>query len=95
MVLSADHSKEWAQTCPEVLVTGLGFYNITGNKDIQPHPAHKKGPSAFPWMCGIGAFLHRPQAKPVFVLHPNPKMYHIFLLLVGGEKQKERKRKMG
>lgn len=44
MALSADHSTEWAQTCTGVLVTGLGFYNITGNKDIQPHPAHKKGP---------------------------------------------------
>jgi hypothetical protein len=41
-------------------------------------------------MCGIDAFLHRPQAKPVFVLHPNPKMHHMFLLLVDGEKQKEK-----
>lgn len=95
MALSADHLTEGAQTCTEVLVTGPGFYNITGHKDIQPHSAHKKGPCAFPWVCGMDAFLHRPQAKPMFVLHPNPKMHHIFLLLVDGEKQKERKRKMG
>lgn len=78
-----------------MLVTGLGFYKITGSKDMQPHTAHKKDPCAFPWMCGIDASLHRPQAKPMFVLHPNPKMHHIFLLLVDKEKQKERKRKMG
>jgi len=31
-----------------------------------------------------------PQAKPAFVLHLNPKMHHIFLLLVDGEKEKEK-----
>lgn len=98
--LSADHCTVWARTCREVLVTGLGFYNITGDKDVQPRPAHKRGPSAFLWTCRIDAFLHGPQAagKASVVLHLNPKMHHIFLLLAGKrerEKWVEGDRKRG
>lgn len=89
MTLSPHHWVEWAYTCMEVLTTELGFYNITGNKDIQLQHS-PRGPGAFPWMSGEDAFLQRPWEKPRVCSAPNPKMHHIFLLLVDGEKQKER-----
>lgn len=39
MALSPDYWRAWAHTSTKVSVTGLGSYNISGNKDIQLHTA--------------------------------------------------------
>lgn len=92
MALSADHLTEWAQPCTEVLVTGLGLYNITGHKDMQPHTAHKKRPCAshecVGWMLSSSG---RRQSQCLFCT-PTPKCTTSSCCWWMG---KNRKRKMG
>lgn len=88
MALSPNYWVGWTYTCTKVLLTELGPYNITGNKDTQLQHS-PQGPGTFPWICGEDASLHRPQTKPsVCSAHQPPphKKHHIFLLLVDGEK---------
>lgn len=55
----------------EVLLTELGPYNITGNKDTQLQHS-PQGPGTFLWICGEDASLHRPQTKPSVCSAPQP-----------------------